>query len=398
MQAVVLAAGEGQRLRPFTANKPKVMIKVANKPIIEYVIEALKNAGIQDIVVVVGYRMSRVMDYLGNGEKLGVRIEYAVQKQQLGAAHALKQAEEFVKSEEFITVAGDNIFDSKTIEKLDEPWTIAYKKSDEPTKYGVILMENDVVKKIVEKPRSAIGNLVNVGIYRFTREIFSHIGEERDMIAVLNNMIASGCRFKCVEAEMWMDIVYPWDILRVNDLAMDFSGKRIAGRVEKAQIYGDVVIGRGSIIEPGTVVKGPVVIGEDCEIGANTVIRASTSIGDNCTIGAFSYIENSVIGDNVVIAPGSFIVDSVIDRGCRIGARFTAMSGRAEMRIMEFSEIERSEMEEKTYEVKAGVFMGERCEVENGVIAEPGTVVGNDVKIAAMKLIRGTIPDFSIIL
>ncbi len=389
IQAVILAAGEGQRLRPFTANKPKVMIKVANKPVIGYVVEALRDAGIRNIVVVVGYKRSRVMDYLGNGDKFGVEIQYAIQKQQLGAAHALKQAENLVVSDEIVVVSGDNIFDSKTIEELDGAWSIAYKVSDEPSKYGVVVMENGILRKVVEKPRATVGNLVNVGIYRFRREIFDFIGEERDMISVLNTMVSAGIRFRCVEAGRWMDIVYPWDILKVNEMAMDFSGKRVAGKVENATIVGDVIVGRGSVVLSGSVVRGRVVIGEDCEIGENCVIKPSTSIGDNCTIGAFSYIENSVIGDNVVIAPGSFIVDSVIDRGCRIDSRFTAVSGRAEMKVTENGV--------ELREVRAGTFMGERCEIGSNVTAEPGTVIGNDVRIGTMKVVRGYLPDSSIV-
>ena len=126
MQAVVLAAGEGQRLRPFTANKPKVMIKVANKPILEFVIEALREVGILDVIIVVGYKKSRIIDYFENGSKWGVKIEYAIQHQQLGTAHALKQAEKYIKDDKFLVLAGDNIIDPETIKRIREPWTLAY--------------------------------------------------------------------------------------------------------------------------------------------------------------------------------------------------------------------------------------------------------------------------------
>ncbi|NOY10516.1 MAG: NTP transferase domain-containing protein, partial [Archaeoglobi archaeon] len=99
MKAVILAAGEGQRLRPFTVSKPKVMIKVGNKPILQYVVEALRDSGIMDIVMVVGYRKDRVMSHFGDGKRFGVRVEYAFQEQQLGTAHALKQAENLVSDE-----------------------------------------------------------------------------------------------------------------------------------------------------------------------------------------------------------------------------------------------------------------------------------------------------------
>ncbi len=386
MQAVILAAGEGQRLRPFTANKPKVMIKVANKPILEFVVEALRDAGILDIVMVVGYKKGRIMSYFGNGSKWGVRIEYAVQQQQLGTAHALKQAERLIRDDEFLVLAGDNIVDSETIAKVDEPWTLAYKRAEEPSKYGVLIVSDGRVERIVEKPERPISDIVNTGIYRFTSEIFEKIGDRTDLITVINSMIEEGYEFRCVEANVWVDVVYPWDIVNVNDFAMRFSGKIIAGKVENAQIIGDVSIGKNTIIRGNVYIKGPVIIGENCEIGPNAVVMPSTSIGDNVKIGAFCYIENSVIGDNVVIAPNSYIKDSVIDSGCVIGPKFTALSDFAEVKVGE-----------EYRKVKAGVFVGERCRIGANVVAEAGTIIGNDVTVASLKTVRGFVPDNSVV-
>ncbi len=386
MQAVILAAGEGQRLRPFTANKPKVMIKVANKPILEFVVEALREAGILDIVMVVGYKKNRIMNYFGDGSRWNVNIEYAVQQQQLGTAHALKQAEKLIRDDEFLVLAGDNIVDSKTIERMDRPWTLAYKIAEEPSKYGVLVVSDGKLEKIIEKPKEPVSNLINTGVYRFTSEIFDKIGEMTDLISVINSMIDEGYEFECVEANVWADIVYPWDILKVNDFAMRFSGKIVAGKVENAEIIGDVSIGENTIIRGNVYIKGPVVIGDNCEIGPNAVIMPSTSIGDNVKIGAFCYVENSVIGDNVVIAPNSYIKDSVIDGGCVIGPKFTALSDFAEVKVGE-----------EYRKVKAGVFVGERCRIGANVVAEAGTIIGNDVTVASLKTVRGLIPDNSVV-
>ena len=386
MQAVILAAGEGQRLRPFTVNKPKVMIKVANKPILEFVVEALRDAGILDIVMVVGYKKGRIMNYFGEGGKWNVRIRYAIQQQQLGTAHALKQAEKMVSDEEFLVISGDNIVDSETIKKIKEPWTIAYKETEEPSKYGVIVLSDDRVEKIIEKPEKPISNLANTGIYCFTSEIFDFIGDRTDLISVINSMIGRGYEFRCVEANVWMDVVYPWDILRVNDLAMRFSGKVVAGKVENATVIGDISIGRNTVIRGNVYIKGPVIIGENCEIGPNSVIMPSTSIGDNVKIGAFSYIENSVINDNVVISPNSYVKNSVIDRGCVIEPKFTVLSDLTEIKVGE-----------EIHKVKTGVFIGEGCRIGAGVVMEAGTIVGNDVRISSLKTVRGVIPDNSLI-
>ncbi len=300
-------------MRPFTANKPKVMINIANKPILEFAIEALKDAGILDIVIVVGYRKERVMDYFGDGSRMGVNIEYAFQDKQLGTAHALKQAESLIR-DEFIVLAGDNVIDAKSIKALKGRWSIAYKVSDEPRKYGVIVTEDSKVKKIEEKPKEPISNLVNTGMYRFGRDIFDYIEDRIDLPDVINEMIKDGYDFRCFEANLWMDIVYPWDVLRVNQAVMRPS-KVLAGKIERATIINSE-IGERSVVRSGSYIKNSI-LGENCEIGENAVIKSS-AIGRNVRIDALSYVENCVIGDNVSIGAGAFLKDSVIDRGCVI--------------------------------------------------------------------------------
>jgi len=378
MQAVILAAGEGQRLRPFTANKPKVMIKVANKPILEFVISALKEAGIQDIIIVIGYKRDRVIEYFGNGKNFDVRIQYAFQDQQLGTAHALKQAEGLIKSDEFLVLAGDNIVDSKSIRALKQTWSLSCKISNEPTKYGVLITENERVKKIIEKPTEPISNLVNTGIYRFNKEIFDWIGEETDLVSVINKMIKRGYEFRCVKANLWMDVVYPWDIIKVNELVMK-PVKVLAGKIEKSTII-ESSIGEDSTVRAGAYIKSSL-IGKNCEIGENSVIKSS-AVGNNVKIGGLCYIENCVISDNVTIEACCFIKDSVIDRGCIIEPRFTALSGLTEVKIGD-----------ELHSVKAGVFIGERCEIKANVVAKAGTIIGNDVKIEPSKVVSGYIPD-----
>jgi len=387
MQAVILAAGEGYRLRPFTLNKPKVMIKIANKPILEYVVEALSSAGIRDLVLVVGYRKSRVMDYFGDGSRWNVNIEYAVQEQQIGTAHALKQAEKLVKCEEFIVLAGDNIVDARTIEKLEKKWTLAYKTSEEVSKYGVLIVKDSKVKKIVEKPREPVSNLINTGVYRFGIEIFEWIEDKKDLIEVINEMINSGYEFECVKAGLWMDIVYPWNVLEVNDFAIAFSGKTVAGKIEDATIVGSISVGSGSVIRANSYVKGPCIIGKNCEIGPNAVIMPTTSVGNNVKIGALCYIENCVIGNNVIIYPNCYLKDCVIDDGCVIGPNVSAISDKFELKIGE-----------EFCSAKAGAFLGENCEVNAGVVMEAGTILGNYVRVAHLKKISGIIPDSSTIL
>lgn len=387
MQAIILTAGEGQRLRPFTANKPKSMIKVANKPILEFIVESLRQSGINDIVMVVGYKKERIMNHFGDGRDFGVKIKYAFQEQQLGTAHALKQAKDLA-AERFLVVPGDNIVDHQTLSKVNEPFMILYKRVQEVSKYGVLFLRNNHVAGIVEKPEEQEGGLANTGIYCLDKTVFDEIGEETSLVAVINRLIGKGYSFRAEEAEKWLDVVYPWDILKLNDLSMDFRGKKIAGKVESGvTIIGDVIIGEGSVIRGNTYIHGPVIIGEQCRIGPNCVIFPSTSVGDSTTIEPLSYIENSVIGENVRIGAGSHLKNSVIDNGTVVEAGFKAISGESEMTICD-----------EWHCVDAGAFIGEGSRIGSGVVAKPCSTIGNYVKIAELKVISGMIPDNSVVL
>ena len=124
-QAVILAAGEGQRLRPFTVNKSKVMLTIAGKPILQHVIESLAQSGISDIVMIVGYHSEQIFDYFGEGERFGVSISYKTQEKQLGTAHAVKQARGIIEGD-FLILPGDNLIDRDTIAQFTgvEPWAM----------------------------------------------------------------------------------------------------------------------------------------------------------------------------------------------------------------------------------------------------------------------------------
>ena len=191
-QAVILAAGEGQRLRPFTVNKPKAMISLADKPLIGYVVDALVASGIRDIVIVVGYHRETIMDYFGSGENRGIAITYAVQDKQLGTAHALKQVAD-AAADEFIVLPGDNLIDEKTLtDILDAPAPVVLGKGvTEPSRYGVLIAADGKVTRIAEKPNDAPSHTVSTGIYKFSRDIFTRIDTDLDIPAVLNGMIAA---------------------------------------------------------------------------------------------------------------------------------------------------------------------------------------------------------------
>lgn len=386
-QAVVLAAGEGQRLRPFTALKSKVMIPIVNKPILQYVIEALSMNGITEVLLIVGYGQEHVQDYFGSGEQFGVHIKYIVQKQQIGTGHALKQAKEAV-DEKFLVLAGDNIIEPKTISSFvtAQPNSILVKQQDYVSKYGVAILRNGVLGNLVEKPSEPLSNFVNIGIYMLNRKVFPYLEQEFDLPQALNQMVTDGEVLNVQETQgIWLDAVYPWDILKLNQEAMDRAVSRVGGTVESGvNLRGVVQVGKDTIIRSGSYIIGPVVIGENCQIGPNVCLFPATSVGDGVTLSPFTLVRNSVIGKNTSIGTNSLIEDSVIDEGCFLGSHFIARSNDSEIKV-----------DRELHQVKCGVFIGEDCNIEDSVLIRQGVMVGDGVSIKSMKVIVENIPEKS---
>ena len=384
MKAVILAAGEGKRLRPFTETMPKVMLPVANKPVLEYVFDACQQSGIEEVIVVVGYKKEVIMEYFKDYE--GINITYVVQENQLGTAHALLKVKDHIK-DSFIVLAGDNIIDQGSISNLlndNSEHTILIKEHSHPSKYGVVFVEKNILKKIVEKPKEESGRFISTGIYKFPISIFESIEEITSqgvyaLSSVVQSLVDQGKTVSSVIVDLWMDIVYPWDIIRVNESMIQIvSSESVSGVIEKGvTMKGSVSVGKDTKIYSGCYVVGPVVIGDGCEIGPNVCIFPSTVIGDNSVVAPFSEIRNSVILDNVHVGSNSFVSHSVIGRGNILGNSFSSMSGKATIEIEgEFKKLE-----------NIGSIIGEDCTIGSHVVIEPGMIIGRRCEISPMKRI-----------
>lgn len=379
MKAIILAAGEGRRLQPLTANMPKVMIPVGNKPILHYVVDALVQENIRKITMVVGYHSEKVRQYFGNGKRFGAVIDYVFQKKQLGTAHALYQAR---TGEDFILVHGDNVLSKNCIETIinTRKNTILGIFSNQASKYGIIKYDGEKVDRIVEKPREK-ENLIFTGVGHFGSEIFDLIERELesgvyDLPQVLNHtgslklVYGSNC--------LWKDAIYPWDLLDLNSWAMKDVVRELSGKIEDAHIVGNVEIGTGTHISAGSYIRGPVKIGKNSYIGPNSVILPDTSIGNDVSIGALSIIKNSIIMNSTAISHQASIEDSVIGRGCSIGSSFTAIS-TSFRKIMDREVLERYE---------GGVIIGDDCKIGAKVSAAAGVRIDAGSTIASVSEIR----------
>jgi glucose-1-phosphate thymidylyltransferase len=394
LKAVILAAGEGKRLRPFTASEPKPMIPIANRPILEYAIEALAANSVRDISIVVGYQKERIMSYFEDGGEWGVKISYIEQKKRVamaGTAYALSMVRKHIKGD-FLVLPGDNIIGPKLIEDLlgeKAKNRIVITESDMPSKYGVVELSGKVVRNIVEKPEQHIGNLISTGIYKFSDDVFKVIdkvmkSDKYDLTSVIQHMIPK-IKVRAVKTTgVWNDVVYPWDMLELNATALRKCASKTSGRIDKGvTMKGPVSIGEGTIIRSGTHIMGPVVIGEGCEIGPSVCIYPSTSIGDNVRMGAFSVVEHSVLMNDVILSAGSYLSHSVLGEGVEVGPQFCASEDSVRMELEdEYRQVDR-----------LGALVGEKTVIGSQVSAKSGSVIGSKCRIAHHTRIDGKVED-----
>ncbi|RQW80959.1 MAG: glucose-1-phosphate thymidylyltransferase [Methanothrix sp.] len=327
MQSIILAAGEGSRMRPLTANTPKVMLPVAGKPLLEEIILRAKSAGSDRFVIVVGYQAEAVRSHFGDGRRLGVEIEYAVQEQQLGTGHALMAAESKA-ADHFMVLNGDVLPDVDSLKAMScEDAAVSAIRVDDPTRYGVFLEENCVFKSVVEKSPSPPSNLANAGIYVLNKSVFDALHAaplsergEYELTDALNSLAARE-KIKIVTLQSWLEIGRPWDILAANETLLKEMVPCILGDVEPgATLKGSVSVGKNTLIMAGAYIEGPVIIGENCKIGPNCYIRPSTCIGDDVRVGNAVEIKNSAIFSGTKIGHLSYVGDSVIGQNCNFGA------------------------------------------------------------------------------
>lgn len=330
MKGVILAGGTGSRLRPITHTGPKQLVPIANKPVLEYALDDLKDAGITDIGIILGDKgRDEIQEYFGDGSEFGVEITYIVQGEPLGLAHAVGCARDFVGDDSFVVYLGDDMmregidalvadFDSDTYAA-----GIGLQEVDEPSRYGIV-GRNDAgdVTELVEKPDDPPSNLALIGIYVFTPEIFEQIETlepswrgELEITDAIQGLLDNGRRVQShVVYGWWKDTGKPGDVLHANRLVLDDIETDIRGNVrDESTITGRVEIGEGSVIEEGAVVRGPVSIGRNTRIESAAYVGPYTSIGDDCVVDNV-HIESSVaIGENTITADRT-IVDSLIGR------------------------------------------------------------------------------------
>jgi len=333
MKGLLLAGGHGTRLRPLTSTGNKHMLPIANKPMLVYGLEHLKNAGIKDICVILGPIKEGVVETLGDGSKYGVKITYVDQPEPKGLAHAVMVAEKQLKGEPFVMYLGDNLI-RQGVAPLVKEFTDSHSdcvvgatQVKNPSQYGVVVFDkNGGITRFVEKPKDPISNWALIGVYVFNDTVFDAVKKikpswrgELEITDTIQTLLTDGHKVSVQKVQgWWKDTGKPEDLLEANQLILQELQPYNHGKVEEtATLTNNVGVGEGTIIHSRTTIRGPVVIGEHCEIGPNTYIGPYTSIGDHVRI-ANTEIENSIIMEGARIDCGKRITDSLIGKNVEI--------------------------------------------------------------------------------
>lgn len=384
LSAVILAAGEGRRLAPLTNRRPKPMVPVVNKPLLEHVLEAVVAAGIEHVVLVVGYQRDRIQTHFGDGDDWGVHIEYATQERQLGTGHALAQAESSVNGP-FLVLNGDRIIDPSAVEAVrdallesDTSTVIAVSRSSRPREYGVVTLDGARVSNIVEKPVGETpSTIINAGIYGFDTDIFETLDQieigpdgEYQLTAALANQIDDGGVRAVRYDGRWLDVSQLWDLLSVTAKVLDTSGGTTSGGYDT-----------------GAVVSETSHVDETASIGANTVIGRGTTVDENVHVGANTTIERSVIFPDATVESGAVLRDCIVGANATVGANVTVASGETTVLV-----------DGTAHDgVTLGGVVGDNATIGGGVSFEPGTILGDSADVATGVTLQGTVENGAVV-
>jgi len=348
MKAVILVGGEGTRLRPLTCNTPKAIVPILNRPFLEHLLGYLKEHGVTEAILAMGYLPDPIQSCLGDGTQLGVRLTYLVEESPLGTAGAVKNAESYLDGS-FLVFNGDIITEidltamMKRHKEVKARVSIALTPVDNPTIYGVVETDaRGIVQRFVEKPTwdKVTTNMINAGIYILEPEVLAHIPASTPSMFenyLFPRLLEMGEPILGYPSDAyWIDIGTPEKYLKANhDLLLQQAGRGVQceGKSQlhpTAQIEGPVLIAEGCIIAEDAKLKGPVILGPHCEIGKGAVVQGAVlwhhaRVGEkailrNCVVCSHSYVrqgshvpDNCVLGDSVIVAP-----ENILDEGTKI--------------------------------------------------------------------------------
>ncbi len=336
MKAVIMAGGEGSRLRPLTCNRPKPMVPIANKPVMEHIIELLKKYGIRDIAVTLQYMPEKIKDFFGDGSEFGVNLKYFTEDVPLGTAGSVKNAEEFL-DETFIVISGDALTDINLQEALEfhkknsSIATLVLKKVECPIEYGVVVTAADgKIRRFLEKPSwgEVFSDTVNTGIYVLSPEVLNYFEKgvvfdfSKDLFPIL--LKKEEPMYGFVTQDYWCDI---GDLDAYVGVHADILDKRVNVSIDAREIRQGVWVSEGAVISKEAIIKPPVLIGRNSVIKDGSILGQYSIIGDECHIGEGSTTKRSILWNSCNLKNNVQLRGSVLCSNVKCREKTAAFEG-----------------------------------------------------------------------
>ncbi len=336
MKAVIMAGGEGTRLRPLTSNQPKPLMPLANRPMMEHVVHLLKEHGFEEVVVTLAFLPQTIRTYFGNGAEFGVQMAYATEETPLGTAGSVRNAQAQL-GETFLVISGDVLTDidlSALVAFHKEKGamaTIALKSMENPLEFGIVITREDgSIERFLEKPGwgQVFSDTVNTGIYVLEPEVFDYIpeGESVDFSSdVFPRLLEDGKPlFGFVAEGYWEDV---GTLEAYHKAHQDVLDRKVAIDIPGFRMAKGVWLGEGAEVDPDASIEGPAVIGDYCRVEAGANIREYTVLGANVMVRADAFLERAVVHDNAYLSQGVRLRGSVVGRSCDLRAHARCEEG-----------------------------------------------------------------------
>ena len=331
MKAVILAAGKSTRTHPLTVHKPKPLLSLLNRPIIDHTFSCLDGI-VDEAIIVIGFQAEMLKEYVGKNLTKNfphIKITFVYQEEQKGTGHALLLCKKYLKNS-FLMLNGDDVYGVPDIHNLaKEQSAVLAMAVENVSAFGICTVnKNFELKEIIEKPSSSASPYASTGAFKFPLSIFPKLEKtkpsgrgEIEVTDAINALAGESPVHVILVKEHWLPIGYPWNLLNAQEKLLKDMKMHVDGHIEKnVTIHGNVVLGKGSVIKSGVYIEGPVMIGENCTIGPNCYLRGSTVIGHHCKIGQAVEIKNTLIMDHSNVPHLSYVGDSIICADCNLGA------------------------------------------------------------------------------
>lgn len=336
MRAVIMAGGQGSRLRPLTCNRPKPLVPVCNRPVMEYAIELLRRHKIRTCLVTLHYLADEVMAYFGNGSEWEMRLLYSVEEEPLGTAGSIKRIQEYL-NETFIVVSGDALTDFDLTaavqfhKQKQAEVTMVLTRVPNPLEFGIVVTEPEgKITRFLEKPSwgEVVSDTINTGIYILEPQVLDRMEPRKPYdfsTELFPAMLEEGRPLYGYVAEgYWCDI---GNLDQYRQAQIDMLDGRVAFQPPGQQLSDNVWVGAGTQLDPGARLKGPVLIGRNCRIRQDARLTDSTVVGDNCIVEEGASLERAILWGNTYVGRKARVFGSALCRNVTLQSHTTVAEG-----------------------------------------------------------------------